>query len=213
MAIKNEAGAAVNVDYYEITSSGNRLSPAGWNSLKDQNAAGFPAGNGSGNGWEESGGSSAGVLSESYLTGTSSIVNSANIGLGAGFLTGGAQDLVFRYGTPKPAADLFLTADYNSDLEVDGADLLTVQRGLGNTSEEGAIAKSGGNSDFDADVDAVDFGNTINQFGTGAGSSTLIRGLVRYVTTGPISAIPEPSTLVVASFGAATLAGARRRRN
>ena len=37
--------------------SGNTLNTASWTSLQDQNLAGFPAGNGTGNGWEEDGGS------------------------------------------------------------------------------------------------------------------------------------------------------------
>jgi len=51
--VRNQTGAAVNIDYYEIKSASGALNSATWSSLQDQNQAGFPAGNGSGNGWEE----------------------------------------------------------------------------------------------------------------------------------------------------------------
>ena len=82
-SIKNQTGATVNIDYYEITSAGNSLKPTTWNSLQDQNSAGFPAGNGSGNGWEEAGGVSTSVLVESYLTGNSAVGSRCDEGLGS----------------------------------------------------------------------------------------------------------------------------------
>ncbi len=54
-AIKNSTGAAIPIDYYEISSANGRLKTT-WSSLQDQNRQDFPAGNGSGNGWEELGG-------------------------------------------------------------------------------------------------------------------------------------------------------------
>src|SRR4051812_9992491 len=85
VTLKNQTGAAVNVDYYEVTSATGALNKNTWSSLQDQNRAGFPAGNGSGNGWEEFGGSSSNVIGESYLTGSSAVSNSAAIGLGPAF--------------------------------------------------------------------------------------------------------------------------------
>ena len=87
---KNQTGAAVNVDYYEVTSATGALNATAWNSFQEQNLGGFPAGNGSGNGWEQFGGSNSGVIGESYLTGNSAVSNNAAINLGAAFNVGGA---------------------------------------------------------------------------------------------------------------------------
>ncbi len=75
----------------------NSLNATAWNSLQEQNLAGFPAGNGSGNGWEQGGGSGGSVLSESFLSGNSIVTNGANINLGAAFNVGSPQNLEFRY--------------------------------------------------------------------------------------------------------------------
>jgi len=77
--------------------SANSLNPTSWTSLQDQNLAGFPAGNGTGNGWEEDGGSRGSVLSESYLTGNSTVANGTTLNLGAAFNVGSPQNLEFRY--------------------------------------------------------------------------------------------------------------------
>lgn len=79
-------------------SGGGSLDATDWNSLQEQNLASFPAGNGSGNGWEQAGGSSSSVLSESFLTGNSLVSNGASISLGVAFNPGSPQNLEFRYG-------------------------------------------------------------------------------------------------------------------
>ncbi|HEX2475880.1 MAG TPA: PEP-CTERM sorting domain-containing protein [Lacipirellulaceae bacterium] len=78
-------------------SAANSLNATAWNSLQEQNLPGFPAGNGSGNGWEQGGGSGGSVLSESFLTGNSVVANAANINLGSAFNVGSPQNLEFRY--------------------------------------------------------------------------------------------------------------------
>lgn len=71
----------------------------GWSSIADQHPAGFPAGNGTGNGWEEGANPSPTELAEYYLTGQSSVVAGANLGLGKAYAGGaaGTQDLQFIY--------------------------------------------------------------------------------------------------------------------
>ncbi len=82
VAIKNQTGDPFDLDYYKITSAGgNALNAASWNSLQEQNLPGFPAGNGSGNGWEQFGGSSSAVIGESFLTGDSHVANATSVGL------------------------------------------------------------------------------------------------------------------------------------
>ena len=55
--------------------------------------AGFPSGNGTGNGWEEDGGSRGVVLGESYLTGNSTVATGTTLNLGAAFNVGSSQNL------------------------------------------------------------------------------------------------------------------------
>jgi hypothetical protein len=127
----------------------NSLNATAWNSLQEQNLAGFPAGNGTGNGWEQGGGSSGSVLSESYLTGNSIVANGANINLGTAFNVGSPQNLEFRY------------------------------------------------------VVVPDDGSP----------SELLRGFVRYVTSGAAASVPEPSSVLVAGIGLASLAFGGRASN
>jgi hypothetical protein len=77
----------------------NTLNATAWNSLQEQNRAGFPAGNGTGNGWEQDGGSRSSILGESFLTGNSAVTSglSPELNLGAAFNVGSPQNLEFYY--------------------------------------------------------------------------------------------------------------------
>src|SRR5690606_19853516 len=70
MTLKNNGASAqaATLDGYQISSLGGSLN-AGWTGLGG--LAGFPEGNGSGNGWEAGGASDANLLAEAYLTGGS----------------------------------------------------------------------------------------------------------------------------------------------
>ena len=203
-SIKNQTGATVNIDYYEITSTGNSLKPTTWNSLQDQNSAGFPAGNGSGNGWEEAGGVSTGVLVESYLTGNSAVASSSTKSLGALFNTASPQDLRFSYAVVPPGT---LDSDFDSDGDSDGRDFLAWQRGFGLST--GAL-KSQGDADGDGDVDATDLTFWQGEYGTAgaSGPGTIVTGFVKYVSAG-ITAVPEPSSIILVGLGI-SLAATRR---
>ena len=177
-----------------------------WSSLQDQHQPGFPSGNGSGNGWEEAGGSNSTVLSESYLTGNSAI-STSSVGLGAAYTVGCHARHHFSMvalSNIAPAAD----GDYNNDGVVDMADYVLWRNGgtLLNDPTPGVQAA-------DYAFWRAHFGNT----GGGAiGSSTLVRGLVTYVTSfsgpGAGAAVPEPSSVILVGIGIATLAGGRRRK-
>ena len=205
--VRNQTGAVVNIDYYEIKSASGALNSTTWSSLQDQNQAGFPAGNGSGNGWEEAGGSSSSVLSESYLTGNSGVTNNAIVGLGAAYRTGFTHDITFRYGAllnTSPAAQ----GDYNNDGIVNTADYVLWRKGgtLQNDPTPGV-------QPADYTFWRAHFGNT---GGGASGTSTLFRGPVFYVTSfsglGSGSSVPEPTGVVLCGIGIATLAVGSRRR-
>ena len=202
--IKNQTGAAVKADYYEITSAGSALNAVGWSSLQDQNQAGFPAGNGTGNGWEEAGGSGAKVLSESYLTGNSTVANSASLGIGAAFNVGGAHDLVFKYGALPGVA-----GDYNGNGVVDAADYTVWRDHLGQSFTMPNDATPGVVGALDYDVWKINFGATVGP----TDPSKLVTGFVRYVTSGATAAVPEPSAVVLVGVGLATLAVGGRSLN
>jgi hypothetical protein len=208
-SIRNQTGEPVHIDYYEVTSAGNALNATAWNSLQEQNLAGFPAGNGTGNGWEQFGGSDSGVIGESYLTGSSAVANASAIGLGAAFNVGGARDLVFRYGALTSAA-ANPTGDYNDNGVVDAADYVAWRDTLNqnvmlpNDSTPGTVTPA------DYDVWRANFGRTSEP----TGPSNLITGFVRYVTAGPGggAAVPEPTAVWLAGIGIGSLAiGARRK--
>ena len=206
--VKNETGAAVRIDYYEISSAAGSLKANTWSSLQDQNSGAFPAGNGSGNGWEEAGGSGSGILSEGFLTGSSSVASAANVNLGAAFNTAGAQDLVFRYAVVPPAP---LSADFDSDGDADGADFLAWQRGFGTNA---GATKAQGDANADGAVNAADLALWKSQFGSSAfgGPGVLTRGFVKYVA-GAAAAVPEPTSCLLAGMGIGLAALARTRRS
>jgi hypothetical protein len=198
VAIKNQTGAPIAIDYYEIISAGttglngNSLNATTWNSLQEQNLAGFPAGNGTGNGWEQFGGASSSVVGESYPTGSSSVAHNVPVNLGAAFRTGFAQDLIFQYGAllgGSAAPD----GDFNGDNKVDAADYIVWRKSIGTPAAY--------------DTWRANFGAT----GGPSGPSTIVQGFVRYVTSGGGSAVPEPTTVLLVGLGVAVVAAGRRR--
>jgi hypothetical protein len=209
VTMRNQTGDPVPIDYYEITSAGDALNATSWNSLQEQNLAGFPAGNGSGNGWEQFGGSSARAIGESYLTGSSSVANNASVSLGAAFDVGGARDLVFRYGQVASSAQQ-PTGDYNANGVVDVADFVVWRNSVGqnvtlpNDSTPGMVTPE------DYAVWRTNFGNS----GGPTGPGTLTTGFVRYVNAavGASAAVPEPSTILMAGLGLGTFVTGTRRR-
>jgi hypothetical protein len=203
MRIVNETGKPVSLDYYDVSSAASALNKAGWVSLQDQNQPGFPAGNGSGNGWEEAGGATNAAIGESYLTGRSQIAAATNLSLGNAFTVGGAHDLYFQYNQATVSGT---TADFNADSRVDGNDFLRWQRGAGSFGP--TVTTASGNANTDSTVNAADLAQWRAQFGNNAsahGPGELTRGNVRYVTSFSAAAVPEPASLVIAGLGVMTV--------
>ena len=131
-------GAVANIlDFYEIQSAGAGLVSGSFDGLRG--AADFPAGNGTGNGWELNGVLSSSSLSESYLQDSSSFAASgAGVSLGSIYNTGlNTQDLKFFYEAPDGTRRMGFVeyiaggvlGDFDGDGDVDGRDFLRWQRG------------------------------------------------------------------------------------
>jgi len=177
----------IAINYYEITSAGHSLDAVNWSSLADQDFEGGGPPNGTGNGWEEAGGSGSHALAEAFLLGNSTIGASASISLGSGYdAFVGAEDLVFTYRTNSGAiveglveyVTSVIAGDANWDGIVDAADYIALKRNFGRAT--GARYKDG---DFngDHDVDWNDLQTLMGNFGA--------RGV------GSAPAAPEPATL------------------
>jgi len=202
--LKNNTNAAVTFDYYEINSPdadgpggnpGGALSVAGWNSLSDQNIdGGLPA--------------------------DFNCVNGVN-----------AADLAVW----KSAFGVNANGDANNDGKTDGADFLLWQQQFGQTASEGDSWDESGGSGATVLAELflngattlapgaqLSLGNAFNPaiFGAGLngnltfkyavqGQVNLTDGGVTYVTTGPITAVPEPSTLLLAAGMGAIMCGLR----
>jgi hypothetical protein len=103
------------------------------------------------------------------------------------------QDLVFQYGQLSPATNP--DGDFNADGIVNAADY-PVWRKLNGTQA--------GYDDF-----FENFGATA----AAGGPSTLIKGFVRYVTSGSSGGVPEPSTVLLVGIGLAGLVVGNRQRS
>lgn len=200
--IVNETGKPVAMDYYELVSSAGSLNKVGWNSFQEQgNVPNFPAGNGSGNGWEEFGFTTDKVVGESFPLSNvygNSFVESTPIGLGAAYQTGDPQDLQFWY---AQVPDTSLRADFNQDGDVDGSDFLAWQRHSGSFGP--AVTLAQGNANTDQTINAQDLAIWEAEYSNVPGAEgigVLVRGHVRYVTSF-ITAVPEPCTFALAGIG------------
>lgn len=209
-AIKNQTGQAIPIDYYEIASA-NGLLKTTWSSLQDQNRPDFPAGNGSGNGWEELGGVSTNLVGDQKLVGSNFVSASGpDINLGTLLTLGGTNDIKFRYAVPPEIAP---DSDFNGNTRSDGSDFLIWQRNFGLGA---GATQATGSADGDEDVDSADYAIWRSEFGESSfeGPGVLVTGIVKYVTTGPVVGVPEPGCVVLVGMGLGALAfGRSRRRN
>ncbi len=196
VAIKNQAGDPVHIDHYTVTSAASSLNKNAWTSLQDQNLAGFPAGNGLGTGWEEGGVTNNNVVSENFLLGNSLVANGASVPLGALYNVGGAHDLVFRY-SAVPALLPPLDADFDSDGDADGTDFLRWQQGVGITT---GATKPQGDANGDSAINGADLAIWRQEIGGPSGPGNLVTGFIHYATTGPVIAVPEPNTILIAAL-------------
>jgi len=199
--LSNTSGQAIDFDYYELTSAGDSLAPNGWNSLDSQGIDSL--GPGAGQSWLESGNPSTSDLSEAFLLGMSTIADGGTpLNLGTAYDTSvDAQDIQFSYRNPARPGTLLsaiveyeatLTADFEPDGDVDGADLATWVLAFG--------ANANGDTDNDADSDGTDFLNWQRQF-TGVGGSSPA-----------VTVVPEPSACLLTAIGCVILLSNKRMK-
>ena len=206
--IINGTGSAVDIDFYKLTSESNSLDVDNWNSIQDNPIAGFPGGDGSGNGWEEGGESNNGELGETYLTDFSTLADGAMINLGSAFNQAtGMEDVMFRYrdvgaGGFRDVEATYVTGggvdgDYNGNGVVDAADYAVWRENLGASvtlpGENPAALTPGV-------VDTEDYDFWKSRFGAIAGSGAAT------------AVVPEPSMLGITLLGILGWLGFGRRR-
>jgi hypothetical protein len=128
--LKNDSLQTIKIDGYSILSSTNALSGAGWTGI--------------GGVWEKSTPPAAGALSETNPIGSTTLAPNAQIAIGSigSFASADAQaGLSMKFimaeslvgGGDSPS-------DIDGDGDVDGADFLAIQRGLGTTTDATDIA-------------------------------------------------------------------------
>jgi hypothetical protein len=88
VAMRSDFPSTVWINQYSIASAAGSLRPLQWNSLDDQNADGKT--------WDETSATTT-LLSESNASGETSFQNGTGFAIGAAFLVGTPQDLVFHY--------------------------------------------------------------------------------------------------------------------
>jgi hypothetical protein len=199
----NETNDAIEIDSYQIVSEHNpgALNSVGWNSFEEQDALAFPAGDGSGNGWEQGDGSSSNLLVESFLDGFSSVEPGAVISLGNAFVpsvfgVGVDADLAFEYHIPgqpntvngivKYITSTAVAGDYNGDGVVNAADYTVWRNSLGQTVTPGSGADGSSNGVIDTD----DYTFWKGRFGATSGSAAL-----------GSASVPEPSSALCLAIG------------
>ena len=206
VTLKNDSSSSFDINWYRIKSSDDSLEFDNWNSLSDQMYdaidgaidADTTVGNGIGETWDEAGGSDDGVLSESFLLGSSVFnMNDPPVDLGFIFkyLTGDVNNLTFQYrdsvtggvftGEIATVTTMALLGDYNGNNVIDAADY-TVWRDAMTAGATSLLNDSTPGSVNEADFTywRAHFGETL---GSGAGSSA--------------AAVPEPGSLLLALCG------------
>jgi hypothetical protein len=177
--LRNTSATTVNIDGYVISSVAS-LTPATWNSLDDQNAAGGD--------WLEFLNPSGARIGEVKALGATTLAPSASFDLGTVFNPSAARDLTFEFlqtgqQTATVGAVVYESsadADFDNDNDVDGRDFLLWQRGVG-------IASGATNAQGDANGDGAVNGADLTAWRSRFGGTS---------AQAAASAVPEPAGAV-----------------
>ncbi len=193
--LKNTSPFSVAIDGYTIASDSGSLSPTGWSSLDDQNAAGGD--------WTEANANEM-ALSELKPTANTLLAGGDSYPLGNLYdAASGIPDLELTFlidgdFNPTPGVVLFTpltpTADFDADGDVDGADFLAWQRGLGKSID---ATRADGDADHDFDVDAADLAVWRSDYAAALAA---------------VASVPEPSAAALAFLAGAALTALKLRR-
>jgi hypothetical protein len=213
LQITNPTSVDIALNSYEITGAG-ALNLAGWNSLSDQNLnavdgpdADTTVGNGVGETWDEAGGASNSALMEGFLLGGTTIPAGGALSLGNAYnATADIENLAFRFRRSATGAistgtvtyidgPNTLPADFDSDGDVDAADLTVWKSNYGSTTGTSAT----GDADGDGDVDGSDFLVWQRSVTTPGGVAAT-------------QAVPEPGAFGLAAVAFTSILGMLRRR-
>lgn len=197
--IKNDSAFDFQIDFYQIQSQdiegdGGSLTSDNWNSLQDQDLPSFPAGDGTGNGWEEGGFSSDSLLGEVVL---------GSIGPPAGdynndAVVDAADYTVWRDNLGTSVA---LPGDITPN-KVSSDDYLVWKNNFGATSGNGISF-----STFASGMMPIELGNLFDvsdsqdlQFTYRLADGSFVQGNVVYVSAST-AALPEPASgLLLSSY-------------
>jgi hypothetical protein len=191
--IRNTSATTVNFDGYVISSTAS-LTPGTWNSLDDQNAAGGD--------WLEMLNPSAAQIGEVKTLGSTTLAPSASFDLGVIFNPASVRNLSFEFlqageFTATVGAVVYeaaADADFDNDGDVDGADFLRWQRGVGTNT---GATNAQGDANGDGAVNGADLALWRSRFGTSSVEAA-------------VAAVPEPASAALAA--ACVLGFAIRRR-
>lgn len=213
----NNPSLEVGFDAYEITSAGDSLDADNWSSIAGGAGAGlgFPQGDGSGNGWEESPNADSGGLIEWHLLsdgGGSGPVGNADFDADGDIDGGDFRTWQQNVGFTGPF-DLQPFGDANGDAAIDGADLAIWQGQYAGEAAGPVTPPLGAGQSIslgNAYDDAVDAQDLV--FSYQGLDGIIVEGNVTYVSAAT-AAVPEPSSASLALvFGIAAFCKSRRSK-
>ena len=197
VTLKNDSFAPFDIDAYAIESEGDALNPAGWASLEEQDLLDFPAGSGSGDGWEESGGSSTAALAELFLQDSSTFAPGVSVSLGNAF-----NPAVFGSGQD---GDLALTIHTAGGAQLEAAiEYVSTSVLLGDVNLDGVV----NGLDVDPFVDVLlngPFQAEADMNEDGEVNGLDVDPFVAAIVGGGVQAVPEPSTLALVALAGLAL--------